>query len=102
MSRPAQFANTVIDFIHMKRGPFSLVEIRHGCGIKDTKTVKGIIERLVTLRYVRYVDNPVMTKKWNITNRWPEPWQGSALVKEDYLTMRLVERGARALRRKHN
>lgn len=100
MGRPSVFHDTVIDYIHAKRGPFALVDIRRACHIKDAKTVKNIVDRLVTLRYMRYIDSRIMTKKWHITNRWPEPWQGCSLVKEDYLTMRLVERGARALRRR--
>lgn len=99
MGRPSTFAPTVIDYIHAKRGPFMLSEIRRGCAIKDSKTVKSIVERLVTLRYMRYIDSQIMRKRWHITNRWPAAWQGSTLVKEDYLTMRLVERGVKSFRK---
>jgi hypothetical protein len=96
MARPSVFHLKVIDFIHLKRGPFSLRDIRDAVGASDPKTIKNIVIKLTLMKYMTYLDNKSLSRRWVITKKWPS---SADVVKSDYELLTMVRQGIKMLRR---
>jgi len=94
MPRPSIFHKPVINYIHAKRGPFSLKEVRDACGIKDAKTSRTIVHRLAAMKYLTYLHNVRIrgNKRWIVTKKWPPEGAAPDEVLDDYATSQLLRR----------